>query len=150
MERRGGDSVNMTIERYSFNPGIELNMRQAPEFQTRNAMASGQETKQVLPEGEYDLTPDVWKKFGSNRSRYNLIVKKDGTAIMRLIPVDTAVATIIMSERSVNYKPGGRVVNIPQDGVILPIAGPQRGDPTFKIYEIINWVSGPSPKAEQK
>jgi hypothetical protein len=137
----------MTIERYTLNPGIELNLNQDPNSQTKNAMSANQAIKQVLPEGEYDVTPDVWKKFGSNRNRYNLIVKEDGTAIMRLIPVDKDVQTTIMSAGSVDSKLGGRVIQIPQDGTFLPIAGPQRGDPTFRIYEIINWVPGRSPKA---
>ncbi len=136
----------MTIERYSLNPGIELNLKQDPNMQIKNVVNSNQAIKQIFPEGEYDVTPEVWKRFGSNRNKYNLIIKEDGTAVMRLIPVDSDVTTTIVSGANVDYKLGGRTISIPQEGTSLPIAGPQRGDATFRIYEIINWVPGRSPK----
>ncbi len=137
----------MTIERYELNPGVEFNFSQDPVAQTEAATRATHALKSVLSAREHDVTPEVWTRYGSNRSRYNLIVHDDGTATLRLIPVDSDSETIVASGEGANVKPGGRVFNIPQDAVTFPIIGPQRGDPTFRIYEVIKYTPGPNPRS---
>lgn len=137
----------MTIERYSFNPGVAISPGQDPVDETAKLIIANQRSRQILSAGEYNLTPEIWEKYGSNGSKYNLIVYENGTGTLRLIPVDRDVVTTMLSGRDINEKQGGRTFSIPGDFEIAPIAGPKRGDPTLRVYEIIHYIPGPSPKS---
>lgn len=135
----------MTIERYSFNLGVALTPDRDTVSETAKIIVANRRTKQLLPAGEYDITPEIWRKYASNSSRYNLIVFPDGTATLRLLPVDMDVVTTVISAQGMNTKGGGRTFSIPDDAELVPIIGPKKGDPTCRVYEIIYYVPGLSP-----
>lgn len=136
----------MTIEHYRFRPGTRLDTREDPHTQLQRTMDANPQLKTVLQAGEYDVTPDVWTKYGSNRYTYNLTVHEDGTGTMRLTPVHKDRNAAVVSPGSFEFKPDGKTIQIPQESPTLPIAGPTRGDPSIRVFDIVTFVPGPSPK----
>src|SRR5438105_3418875 len=138
----------MTIENISFKEGIPF--EGSVDDQLPRLLKENRGRRRVLAEGEYDLTPEVWTRHNSNVSTYNLIVRADGTGQYRMIPKykDVETRTLVGGNLSAP-RAGGRIMEIPQDAPMTAIVGPKRGDPTFRIYELVMYTPGPSPKKQE-
>ncbi|MDO8657446.1 MAG: hypothetical protein Q7K55_01800 [Candidatus Levybacteria bacterium] len=141
----------MTIENYSFKEGLPIDISKDPQPQVLDMLEKHQHRGRILPAGEYDLTPEVWRKYGSNLYNYNLIVNEEGTATYRMLPKDKGVTTMVASKVGFS-KPvsGGKSIRLPEDSSFTAIAGPKRGDPTFRVYEVVVYAPGPSPVDEKQ
>ena len=133
----------MAIERLSFpeylniQAGIKIRPEYLPEQLARIFRYFGKRARR-LEEGEYDLTPPIWRKHVYN---YNLTVLESGVAVMRLLPRHSdSYSGILDHEGLSEFKAGGRVVNIPGDEPMAIVAGPNRLSPGMCLYEVIYHV----------
>lgn len=134
----------MTIERLHFEDGHPLNLSGSPEGQIARILVENFSKIQILPEGDYDLTPKWWTKHLMN---HNLTVLENGGGIYRATPRDGDVGTRDLS-RGGQYKPGGNIIHLPQDKIIIIVAGPLKDRKTIGVYEIVRYIPGSSPKKE--
>lgn len=132
----------MTIERLSFPEGLPIKDR--ADFVPADIVASNFDRLVTLPIGEYDITPKIWRR---HVYRYNVLVKPDGSATLRMIPrFSDAQSQVVCSEGKSPFQGGGRLINIPDDETIYAIAGPKRDDPQIYLFELLFHLPGPSPK----
>lgn len=133
----------MEIKRLSFPE--YLNMEGGVEIPLRSisntipfaveAVAGYANGLRTLDPGEYDITPKLWK---TNASAHNLIVQADGTALYRILPKYSDVININIQRGSQRVRPGGRVIRIPQDQIMIVLAGGgTKVYPGVRLFEII-------------
>ena len=134
----------MTIERLHFEDGYPINPKIPIEEQLAKAFMTHRAKIEVLPEGDYDLTPKWWTKHLMN---HKLTVLENGNGIYRATPRDSDVGIRELSQQGVGpHKPGGNVIHLPQDRDMAIVAGPLKDLKTIGAYEIIIYAPGPSPK----
>lgn len=134
----------MTIERLHFEDGYPLNPRIPIVEQVVRAFTEHRAKIEVLPEGDYDLTPKWWTKHLMN---HKLTVLGNGNGVYRAIPRDSDVGVGEVMQQGIGpHKPGGNVTHLPQDREIAIVAGPLKDKTTIGAYEVIIYTPGPSPK----
>lgn len=122
----------MTIERLHFEDGYPLNLTRPTEKQIGGALTSYSAKIEVLPEGDYDLTPKWWTKHLMD---HKLTVLANGNGLYRAIPRDSDVGTRELSRQGVSpHKPGGNITHLPQDRDIVVVAGPLKESKTIGVY----------------
>ena len=132
----------MTIERLHFEGGIPFEFTQRdPQAWAIDTIIRNIKRAEVLPEGEYDLTPASWTK---NTHKHNLLVYADGTATYRAIPKDREVGFLEPGTRE--FIPGGRIQLMPEDVGMVMVSGPSKDLKGIAVHEIIFHLPGPSPR----
>lgn len=135
----------MTIRRLSYENGTIFDTRKRAENVANSLLKRDSDAIRVLPEGEYDITPQLWdgKKF-----RYNLLVSKRGEGALRMVPGDVNASTTLIYDNKIAVKPGGRVINLPGEQQLAIIAGSTKDDSRLRIFEILEYKPGRSPERE--
>lgn len=125
-----------------FNDGLKLESGEDPRLTVLKAVTAGEGNPKELTQGEYDITPEHWRRETRVNYNYNLIVNEDGTSVLRLIPKYTDAATIELRDNVSIARRGGKIINLPQDVTIVPIAGPKDGNPNNGIFIFSAVISG--------
>jgi len=129
----------MTIERLHFEKGMPLPSGGSLD-EIERIILENQDQIISLPEGEYDLTPQGWKK---HPHLHQLTVLKDGTGVYRAIPREKNAGTISLSrEGRGRFQMGVQTIRIPEDQSVAILAGPLEDRKTLGLYEIILYSSG--------
>ena len=145
----------MAIERLSFPKylglkyGIPLGDSGGAQNRVVEVISHYYSQVHVLPEGEYDLTPEVWTVNGHT---HLLLVQAAGTGVYRQIPKysDTGsimfdtVGTITLAD----LKSGGRLMQIPGEMSIGVVAGGSPRHEDVRLYEVFYHTPGRSPLEE--
>jgi hypothetical protein len=135
----------MTIERLHFEEGFSFDSNRSAQEQIAEIATANIFNIQILPEGDYNLTPKWWT---NNLMRHNLTVLEDGNGVYQMLPRDNDVGTVEIGRQKIlgQYKPGGRTVHLPQDEEMIVVGGPLKDKKTLGVYEVIFYVPGSSPK----
>lgn len=131
-------------------PGGALVDSADPRETVIRSVKEGKAQIQELGPGEYDVTPEHWRRETRVKYRYNLIVNEDGTSVLRLIPKYADSATIEVKPNDEDIiRRGGRIVNLPAEAVIVPIAGPKNGNPNDGVYIFSAIISGATSSVQE-
>lgn len=145
----------MAIERLSFpiylglKYGIPLGNNATADNRVMQVVAHYRSQVHVLPEGEYNLTPEVWTVNGYTHS---LLVQADGTGTYRQIPKFADVGSVLLESMGPitlrNVKYGGRIWQIPGEMAIGVVAGGSSHHEDVRLYEVVYHTPGRSPSEE--
>ena len=124
----------MTIEQYSFNEGIniEINAASALERQCVELMKEHHNARKVLMTGAYDVTPRVWTE-------------------LKIFPWQILVEVLDNGKGRLNYIPiNGNEMQpksfaLPGEHTFVHLDGQDPSDMKHKIFEIISYVPGINP-----
>lgn len=125
-----------------FGDGLQFDIDQDPREIVLEAIKNGKASMEELQPGEYDVTPEHWRREIRVKFNYNLIVNDNGTSILRLIPRYSNASTIEIKDNNEITRRGGRIFNLPQDGMMVPIAGPKDGNPAHGVFIFSAVISG--------
>lgn len=145
----------MAIERLSFPKylglahGIQLGNITDTKDRVMQVVARYRLQVHVLPEGEYNLTPEVWT---TNKHDHLLLVHADGTGTYIQVPKSDATGSVrlesIGSTMFLDLKFGSRFIQIPGEMPIGVIAGGSSCRRGIRLYEVFYHTPGRSPLEE--
>lgn len=145
----------MAIERLSFPKylglkyGIPLGNSSGAQNRVMEVVSHYRSQVHVLPEGEYNLTPEVWTVNGYT---HLLFVLADGTGAYRQIPRYSDSGSIMLEAAKTvthaDFKHGGRLMQIPEEMVIGVVAGGSSRHEDIRLYEVFYYTPGRPPLEE--
>jgi hypothetical protein len=132
----------MTIERLSFPNGYVFLPQADWERGIETIFQSHRLEIQLVPEGEYKLTPPHWT---NHAYEHFLIVLSTGEGVYQLLPRD-ATSWSVDWLRHNNLQVGGRVFHLPRDQTYACLSGSAPHNPLeLAIFEFIRHTPGPNP-----
>lgn len=110
----------VTIGIIEFKDGLEVDLTPEVLHERIGSLIRENITSlELLPEGNYNVTPSWWKKHTHN---HHLTVLDNGNGVYRMTPRESGVGFLASDTRE--YSSGGTNVKLPEDQNVAVVAGP--------------------------
>jgi hypothetical protein len=128
----------MAIERLSFDDGRPLTSKFSAEVEVADILSKNKDKIEVLPEGEYNLTPASWN---DSPIEHDIKVLENGNAIYKQTSRSFDTNIIALDSQGLDYKPGLDIRYMTKNGTGIFIYGPLKYRKSNGVFEILHHVS---------